>query len=199
MAKKKRFYILQQNCYFKGVCCLIPTKKVKEFMYDGKEAKGFENMTVTLPNDGKSIYLPMHSCPGACEVVSKEFKELVEKYIPEGYPIEFIPVRAVSEVYGERQYYFMHFLKYEDAIILDKSKVIYHEEDGSYTVCVPVIDASKVRNLHIFKIKSVCGLTISGELRLALIKNNLKTSLMVNDKRFFIDPEDPENPDKVNG
>ncbi|MCD8236089.1 MAG: hypothetical protein LUD00_05425 [Prevotellaceae bacterium] len=160
-------------------------------MYDGQEAEGFENMTLTLPNDGKSIYLPMHGCPGACDLVSKEFKELVEQFIPEGYPVEFIPAKAMSEVYGERQYYFLHFLKYEDAIMLDKSKVIYHD-DGSYTVAVPVIDMSKVRNLHFFMVDAVCGLTISSELRLALIKNGLKTSLMLNDKRFTFDPEEEE-------
>lgn len=188
MAKEKKFYILQQNSYFKGVNCLFPTKKIKKFMYDGQEAEGFENMTLTLPNDGKSIYLPMHGCPGACDLVSKEFKELVEQFIPEEYPVEFIPAKAVSEVYGERQYYFLHFLKYEDAIALNLSKVIYFD-DGSYTVAVPVIDVSKVRNLHFFMLDAVCGLTISGELRLALIKNGLKTSLMMNDKRLTIDPE----------
>lgn len=191
MARKKRFYILEQNCYFKSVCCLFPTEKIRKFMYDGQEAEGFENMTLTLPNDGKSIYLPMHGCPGACDLVSKEFKELVEQFIPEGYPVEFIPAKAMSEVYGERQYYFLHFLKYEDAIMLDKSKVIYHD-DGSYTVAVPVIDMSKVRNLHFFMVDAVCGLTISSELRLALIKNGLKTSLMLNDKRFTFDPEEEE-------
>ena len=69
---------------------------------DGEEVKNWNTLIVKL-RDGE--YRPFHLCIGGANLVNQEMKELFETYIKNNDDIEFLPVKTVSEIYGDRIYY----------------------------------------------------------------------------------------------
>ena len=49
-------------------------------------------------------YRPFHLCIGGANLVNQEMKELFETFIKNNDDIEFLPVKTVSEIYGDRIY-----------------------------------------------------------------------------------------------
>ena len=79
--------------------------------------RGLPNAYVKL-RDGE--YRPFHLCIGGANLVNQEMKELFETFIKNNDDIEFLPVKTVSEIYGDRIYYIMHFKKYSMLLIARK-------------------------------------------------------------------------------
>ena len=69
------------------------------------------------------IYCPFHSCVGCANVIDENMKNLMEKYINDETQVEFLPVKAHSEEYGEKQYFILHFLKVHD--VIDTEHTVY--------------------------------------------------------------------------
>ena len=90
---------------------------------DGEEVKNWNTLIVKL-RDGE--YRPFHLCIGGANLVNQEMKELFETFIKNNDDIEFLPVKTVSEIYGDRIYYIMHFKKIFD--VIDRKKTIYVEQ-----------------------------------------------------------------------
>ena len=75
---------------------------------DGEEVKNWNSLRLEL-KDG--MYCPFHCCVGCANVIDENMKNLMEKYINDETQVEFLPVKAHSDEYGEKQYFILHFLK----------------------------------------------------------------------------------------
>ena len=89
---------------------------------DGQEVKNWESLVVEL-KDG--IYRPFQLCVGGANMVNQDLKDLLQSFIGISNDVEFLPVRAISEIYGEQTYYIMHFKKIFD--VIDTKNTLYVE------------------------------------------------------------------------
>ena len=106
-------------------------------------------------------------------LVNEELKSIIEEFIIPDYPIEFLPVKAISEEYGEKQYYIMHFKIIFDVLDLDNS-VYHYYEDGGKSIVKPCLDLMKVNDLDIFNsLPAINDIIVSDRLRKVIIKRNL--------------------------
>jgi len=134
---------------------------------DVKEVIGWRNLVFTL-NDG--IYTPYHMANIGCNLISDELKSTIQEFIPENYPIEFLPIKALSEQYGEKQYHIMHFKIIFD--VIDPINTVY--VDGTKSIIKLCLDYNKVKNLDIFNSQpSINDIIVSDRLRKAIKKRKL--------------------------
>jgi hypothetical protein len=166
----KYFKWISDGYYKSGGVLYAPKEVASQIAKDGEEVK-YNNLEFTL-NDG--IYMPYHSAVGGANLVDEELKKIIEKYVPKDYPIEFLPVKAKSEKYGEKQYYIMHFKKIFD--VLDRDNCVYNtflpKEDSS--IIIPCLNSNKLAGLHIFNTrKNINDIIISDELRKKIKKSKL--------------------------
>ena len=168
MIMGKKFFKLIEHAYGNPSGLIYITKGGKyPIAYDGEPVKNWENMSFTL-KDG--VYSDFSPCVSHANLVSVVFKEIIEKFIPEDYPIEFLPVPVESEQYGNRQYYIMHFTKIFD--VIDKKHTVY--VDGTDCVIKMALDYNKCKDLHIFNTRPVVNdVIVSGEVRRMLRKYKL--------------------------
>ena len=178
---KKNYYKLFADCYCKGATCLHPNSSIDEKRChdgDGKSISYLEGFRFVFPKDNNDDeFLPILNSLGIdCNIVSQQFKDIVEPYITDSTSIEFVPVKVYSEKYGERPYYIMHFLKFENVIDYESSKIITYA-DGTKTVMVPHLKLNLIKNLHLFCVNAVGHIIISDILKKALIRKGLKYGL----------------------
>lgn len=134
---------------------------------DGEEVKNWNTLIVKL-RDGE--YRPFHLCIGGANLVNQEMKELFETYIKNNDDIEFLPVKTVSEIYGDRIYYIMHFKKIFD--VIDRKKTIYVE--GTDSILKLRLDYDKVKSLNIFNSQPVINdIIVSEQVKKSIKKNKL--------------------------
>lgn len=136
---------------------------------DGEEVKNWELLTVTLKY-GK--YRPFSLCTGGANLVSQELKDLLQSFIGNNDDIEFLPVKATSEDYGDQTYYIMHFKKVFDVMDAEKSIKL----GGS--IIMPVLDYNKVKGLHVFNSRPhINDVIVSDEVRKSIKKHHLDLGL----------------------
>lgn len=76
----KKYYQLIQDSYYKGVCCIYPSKEIDNppcrTHAHNMDMSFFENMTFRLaPDVIDAEFLPIHPCLGiTSEAISKELK-----------------------------------------------------------------------------------------------------------------------------
>ncbi|WP_418834074.1 imm11 family protein [Phocaeicola sp.] len=134
---------------------------------DGEEVKNWNTLIVKL-RDGE--YRPFHLCIGGANLVNQEMKELFETFIKNNDDIEFLPVKTVSEIYGDRIYYIMHFKKIFD--VIDRKKTIYVE--GTDSILKLRLDYDKVKSLNIFNSQPVINdIIVSEQVKKSIKKTNL--------------------------
>ena len=95
-------------------------------------------------------------------MVNQDLKDLLQSFIGISNDVEFLPVRAISEIYGEQTYYIMHFKKIFD--VIDTKNTLYVE--GTDSVIKLKLDYNKVKDLKVFII-------VSDEVRKSIRKNKL--------------------------
>lgn len=140
---------------------LYAPKEVKHgIVEDSREVeKSVFNMTFTL-RDGDYTHF-LGSNIGA-HFVSTELKQLIESCVPIDYPLEFIPIQIVSDVYGNKVYYILHFKIIFD--VLDIENTIY--VPGTDSIIKACLSQTKVENLHIFNSRPIINdVVISEKIR----------------------------------
>lgn len=169
---KPLYYSLIVNSYDPvGGVLYAPEEWPYPIAEDGVEVKDWRSLVVEL-RDGK--YSPFHMCIGGANMVSEELKELLESYIEDKDSIEFLPVKAVSEKYGDRTYYIMHFTKVFD--VIDRDKTVY--VPGTDDIIKVRLDYEKVKNLNVFNFQSYINeVIVSAEVRKSIKKNKLDGGL----------------------
>ena len=138
---------------------------------DGQEVKNWESLVVEL-KDG--IYRPFQLCVGGANMVNQELKDLLQSFIGINNDVEFLPVRAISEIYGEQTYYIMHFKKIFN--VIDTENTLYVE--GTDSVLKLKLDYNKVKDLKVFNSQpAINDIIVSDDVRKSIKKNKLDLGL----------------------
>ena len=135
---------------------------------DGKEVKNWKSLSFEL-KDG--IYCPFHHCVGTVNIVDEDMKGIMEKYVDEDTQVEFLPVKAHSSEYGDKQYYILHFLKIHD--VIDEEHTVYFDRDDKDSIIKVAFSCKKVKNLHLFNAQPVNDVYVSEKLYKEIKKNHL--------------------------
>ncbi len=177
---EKTFFYLLPNGYDKYSGLLYaPEGRKNPIASDGKPVENWQTLELTL-RDG--FYCDFSRCVSGANIVSEEFKEVIEKFIPKDYPLEFLPVKAKSEKYGDRRFYIMHFTKIFD--VIDKGHTVYLE--GTDVIVKECLDFQKCKDLHIFNVKPATnGVVVSGEVRRELRKAKLDLGFVFHPIPYF--------------
>ncbi len=177
---EKTFFKLLTNGYDKYAGVMYAPKDIERpVASDGKPVKNWETLEFFL-RDG--FYCDFFNCVGNANIVSEEFKEIIEKFIPKDYPLEFLPVKAKSEKYGDRRFYIMHFTKIFD--VIDKGHTVYVE--GTNAIIKKCLDFQKCKDLHIFNVMPATnGVVVSGEVRRELRKAKLDLGFVFHPIPYF--------------
>ena len=175
-----KYYALFADCYCKEATCLHPEQTIDSrgcFDGDGKSVSHLAGTRFAFPVDDSTNFLPIQvSLKIDCNIVSQQFKEVVEPYIDYSTDVEFVPVTVSHYKYGERPYYIMHFLRFEDVIDYAKSKIMGNF-DGTQTGMVPSLKRSLIKDKHLFCIDAIGNVIISDTLRKVLKKNGISKGL----------------------
>ena len=127
---------------------------------DGKPVSNIDKLRFRL-KDGE--YGDYNSTVGSYIVVSSALKSVIEEYIPSGI-LEFHPVKAFSNEYGNRTLYLLHFNIIYDVIDEERSKYDFNRDGTKSLLVVPRFNIHKVNGLDIFNY-AVCkyftGISIS--------------------------------------
>lgn len=140
---------------------------------DGKEVKNWQSLRLEH-KDG--VYCPFHNCVGTANVIDEEMKKVMEQYVNDETQVEFLPVMAHSEEYGDKQYYILHFLKIHD--VIDTEHSVYADINDKDSLIKPVFCCEKVKNLHLFNSRPyVNDVYISEKLYKDISKHGLKKGI----------------------
>lgn len=121
--------------------------------------KNIIGMKFTLQDGAYTHYMGANI---GANFVSSELKQLIESYIPNNYPLEFIPVQILSEIFGNKEYFIMHFTRIFD--VIDTENTVYIP--GMNSIIKVCLSQEKVINLHIFNSQpSINDVIISEKLR----------------------------------
>ena len=105
---------------------------------------------------------------------NEELKQLIEQNLPADYPLEFLPVKTMSEEYGENLYYIIHFTKIFDVIDEKHSKYV----PGTDSIAVPCIDYNKAKDLDFFNSTARRGsFIVSDKIKKLMKKRKLDTGI----------------------
>lgn len=109
----------------------------------GVPVENIDKLILTLKN-GK--YADFMFSVGCAYFLSPRLKELFEHYVTDSTLIEFYPVPVVSEEYGDRIYYLLHFTRWCD---VGNEQMTSFMPRSKYPARM-VLDYEKVCNLSIF-------------------------------------------------
>lgn len=163
---KKYFEWIRDGYYKSGGVLYAPQEAIYPISKDG-EVLNCENLVFTL-KDGN--YMPYHAANAGANLIDEQLKTTIEEFINNDYPIEFLPVKAQSEEFGEKQYYIMHFKIIFD--VIDPLNTLY--VPGTKSIIKLCLDNYKVKDLDIFNSQpAVNDVIVSDRLRKAIIKRKL--------------------------
>lgn len=168
----ENYYRLNIDGYFKpGGVLYAPKGTDTLLIQDAKEIFEWDKLIFSLVN---GIYMPYHAANIGCNLIDYELKKIIKKYIPENYPIEFLPVKVQSNEYGEREYYIIHFKIIFD--VIDPINSLYVE--GNKNIIKPCLDFNKVKYLDIFNSRpAINDIIISERLKKEIIKHKLNIGM----------------------
>lgn len=130
---------------------------------DAQAVQNWQSLVVEL-KQGK--YRDFNLCTGGANLVSEEMMTLLKSCSGNDENLEFLPVRAVSKEYGDRDYYIMHFKVIYD--VIDTAKTIY--VDGTDSILKLRLDEKKVKDLKVFNSQPAISDVIVAEDVCQLIK-----------------------------
>ena len=132
---------------------------------------GYENMTFQLKG---GMYAPFMNSNVNPYFANEELKQLIEQNLPADYPLEFLPVKTMSEEYGENLYYIIQFTKIFDVIDEKHSKYV----PGTDSIAVPCIDYNKAKDLDFFNSTARRGsFIVSDKIKKLMKKRKLDTGI----------------------
>lgn len=139
---------------------------------DGEDVKNWQSLVVKL-KDGK--YRPFHLCVGGANMVNQSLKELLQSFIGADDNVEFLPVKAISEIYGNQVYYIMHFKKIFD--VIDVENTIY-AKGATDSIIKLRLDYNKTKDLDVFNSQPfINDIIVSDRVRKSIRKSKLDFGL----------------------
>ena len=168
-----KYFRIIPNGYDKiGGVLFAPKNWPHPIARDGYEVENWTSLIVEL-RDGE--YRHFNQCVGGANIVTEEFKNLLLSYIGADSNIEFLPVKAKSEKYGDRLLYILHFKIIYD--VINKKKTIYVE--GTDSILKLRLDKDKVKNLKIFNSQpAIRDVIVSEDVYKAIKKNKLNSGII---------------------
>lgn len=137
---------------------------------DAEEVKDWQSLVVELKY---GRYMPFHACTGGANLVSLELKQLLESFLTDKY-LEFLPIKAISNEYGDRVYFIMHFTKICD--VVNWEKTIYDKETN--VVLKIRLDSNKVKGLKVFNSRpAINDVLVSEDVVKAIKREKLDSGL----------------------
>lgn len=119
-------------------------------------------------------YTDLMVSDGCAYALSPRLKELFEHYVTDSTLIEFYPVKAVSEQYGDRTYYMLHFTRWCD---VRNEKMTRFMPRSKYPARM-VLDYEKVGGLSIFNSDSYRPeFLLSDEVRRAIVREKMHVGI----------------------
>ena len=107
-------------------------------------------------------------------MISQEMKDLFVSFAGDNPDIEYLPIPVISEKYGNKTYYILHFKKIYD--VMDREHTIFVE--GTDAIIKVALDAEKVKDLKIFNSQpAIRDVIVSEDVRRAIKKNRLDEGL----------------------
>lgn len=140
--KKKKFFNLLLKAYSKYGVLIAPEGTDSTFGQNGYPVQMPSEFNFVLTN---GEYAPIMVSNVRAKFVSEQMKLLIEQYIPEDYPLEFIATDVKSELLGNRLYYLVHFTTVFDVIDLEHSRLF-----SPTNITIPVLCYEKVKDLDFF-------------------------------------------------
>jgi hypothetical protein len=138
---------------------------------DAEPVDNWQSLVVEL-KDG--VYRPFHACTGGANLVSQELRDLLMSFCGNDSCLEFLPIKAISEEFGNKIYYIMHFKKIFD--VIDKQNTIYVE--GTDSIIKLRLDSNKVNGLKIFNTQpAVNDIIVSEDVYKAIKREKLNLGL----------------------
>lgn len=151
----------------KGGVLYAPPEWPIPIAFDGEEVQNWQSLVVRL-QDGP--YRNFNMCISHANLVSEQLKDTLEKTIGPHPDLEFLPIQANSEEYGNRTYYIMHFKKIFD--VIDKENTIY--VPGTNSIIKLRLDYDKVKDLKIFNSQPyINDVILSDDVRKVIKRNHL--------------------------
>lgn len=140
--EREKFYELLLNSSKRGVLYAPPGTDTL-WCRECYPVIGYEDMVFTLKDGEYAPYMISNVC---CYLADEDLKQLIEEVIPEGYPLELLPVRVTSKEYGDKTYYLIHFTELLDVVDRKHSKYI----PGTKDIVIPYVDPLKAKELDFF-------------------------------------------------
>lgn len=141
------------------------------FPLSGNAVKDWDIPTINL-EDGE--YAHYFFGPGGNPVVSEELKELLEQYVEDFSIINFLPVNIVSNEYGDKIYYIVHFNRNMD--VINEASTVYVSSTGS--IIKVSLDYNKVKNQDIINTSRLKNdLIISSRIKKEMVKKKLNSGI----------------------
>lgn len=149
---------------------------------DAEKIEDWESLVFELKDGPYSHY---NTCVGNARIVSAEFKNLILSVVGSNSYLDFFPVRIVSQEYGDKEYYIMHFTKIFDVIDI-KHTIYFNIKDKEHvgflsdkdTILKMKLNYEKVRYLQVFNSQPyVNDLIVSEVMKKAIINNKLNKGI----------------------
>ena len=177
----RNFYKLVVNGYEKEAGVIHPVGEWPLSMVrDGVEVKDWK-VPVAQLRDGK--YCHFDFAPDGSYMVSEELKALMESFIGDDPNVEFLPVKVLSEEYGDRTYYIVHFKEVYRHMINKR-----HSDENNGTYIRYALDYEKVKGLKMFTARGN-DILVCPALATAIKKQKLKFGTVICPIRCFKEGE----------
>ena len=162
-----KFYEIIVRGNARGGVLYAPKSWPRPIAIDGEEVKNWQSLVVEL-KDGP--YRNFNMCVGNANIVSEHLKQVIQDVVGPHPYLEFLPIQATSEEYGDRTYYIMHFKKIFD--VIDKENTVY--VPGTDSIIKLRVDYNKVKGLKIFNSQPyINDVILSDDVRKAIMRNHL--------------------------
>lgn len=169
--KQKKFYrFLLKDDKRIGVL-YAPEGTDTRFGVDSLAVESYENTLFTLKG---GVYTPFMNSNVLANFANKDLKLLIEDNLPECYPLEFLPIKTISEEHGDNLYYIIHFTKIFDVIDEENSIRV----SATSSIVKPYLDYAKVKDLDFFNSTArINGIIVSGKIKRLMKKNRLDAGI----------------------
>lgn len=163
--KQKQFYrFILKDIKGQGVL-FAPQGTDPRFGIEILPVMNFENMVFALKG---GIYLPFMNSNTTAIFANEELKNLIQETVTVDFPLEFYPIQAKSEEYGDKTYYLIHFKTISD--IIDEKNSVW----VANSIAKPCIDYDKAKDLDFFNSKArINGIMVSDKMKKLMQKKKL--------------------------
>ena len=169
--KKKKYYRIVCQANYEDCGVLYAPKGTKFFSVLSTEIMdNWHEMEFEL-RDGR--YVPWLTANMGIDLVNEEIKELFTSFVKKGFPLKFLPIKAVSKEYGDKRYYVPYFTETFD--VLDEEHTVRFPP--AVTIWEAAFVYEKIKEYDIFIYEDLQNIVISGDVATKMKQLKLKDGI----------------------